>query len=377
MKIAHVSTFPQMRCGIALYAADLITALPYVEHVKYALHYGINFSNDSALDADVSKVDDLRLIASAISKSDCDVVSLQHEFWIWGGAFGENIISFLDELSKPLVSTLHTTFNPTKRHCLQTAILRRVVEQSSRVVVLTEESKQMVCHLADDSGEKVAVIPHGVPDTPFVSAPTIWSVDSKAGLRRSLLSLVSLGFFRRGKGLEEILLALWMLKRRGLSFSYLMAGGLQGQFAGEKEYLREVRGLIKALDLQKNVMISDAFLSVSDQIQEVQNRHAGIFAYQDASYSSSGTIPLVLSAGRPVICTPFEYALTTRDELGGFTIAMGFGAAAIAKAVLAFSRERNTYRRVTRSLYERTRAWKWGAVGSRYFGEYRIAARRN
>lgn len=51
MKIAHVSTFPQMRCGIALYAADLITALPYVEHVKYALHYGINFSNDSALDA--------------------------------------------------------------------------------------------------------------------------------------------------------------------------------------------------------------------------------------------------------------------------------------------------------------------------------------
>jgi glycosyltransferase involved in cell wall biosynthesis len=260
VKIAHVSTFPKLRCGIARYAADLIAALPHIENVKYALHYGANLSDDSALDADVSDAGALRLLAKKISNSDCDVVSLQHEFGIWGGRLGENIICFLDELSKPVVSTLHTTFDLSTRDSLQTAILKRLIGQSSRVVVLTEMSKQMASRLlGDDTTEKIVVIPHGVPDAPFVPAPRIWPLDYSPGARRRALSLVSLGFFRRDKGLESVLVALWMLKRRGLRFSYLMAGEPQRQFAGQEEYLHEIQDLISALGLQEDVRVLHAF----------------------------------------------------------------------------------------------------------------------
>lgn len=366
-----------MRCGIAIYVADLIKAIPHVEHSKYALHYGTNFSEDSVLDADVAKVCAIQSLAQAISKSDCDVVSIQHEFGIWGGALGENVICFLDELAKPIVSTLHTTFDPKTRDSLQTDILRRLAEQSSRVIVLTETSKQTLCKLGEQIAHKVVVIPHGVPESSFVPAPKTWQPGSSGDVPRNPLSLISIGFFRRDKGIESILVALWMLKRHGLRFSYLIAGEPQRQFAGQEEYLCDIRTLVNALDLQANVTVLDSFLTVSDQLQAIQHCHAGVFAYQDPTHASSGTIPLVLSTGRPVICTPFEYALTKQNELDGITIATGFGPEAIAKALLTFSRACGSYKWVTKLLYRYTRSWTWRVTGTRYLEEYRMVARQS
>lgn len=375
MRIAHVSTFPEMRCGIAIYVDDLIKAIPEAEHSKWALHYGKNLTRDSVRDADVSKPDRLRLLARAISESGCDVVSVQHEFGIWGGGLGENIIGFLDELTKPLVATLHTTFDPRTRPPLQTAIIKRLVEQSARTVVLTEASMRLVGRLTGRNAKKVVMIPHGVPQAAFVPAPALWSQAGNANGTGNALSLVSVGFFRPDKGLEEILVAVWIVKRLGIKISYCIAGEPQRQFAGQEDYLHQISGLIKALGLRGAVRVSNTFLTVQEQMQSIRNAHAGIFAYQNQTHSSSGTVPLVLSAGRPVICTPFEYALTKRTELEGVRVADGFGAEAIANALVAFARERRNYRRVTRSLYRDTRGWTWSESGARYLSEFQLAAR--
>lgn len=111
MKIAHVSTFPPMKCGIAFYASDLLDALPTFSQRKYVLHYGKNLTYDTVSHADASYRHNLRRLARAISDSDCEVVSLQHEFGIWGGKNGEHIVDFLEEITKPVVSTFHTTFS--------------------------------------------------------------------------------------------------------------------------------------------------------------------------------------------------------------------------------------------------------------------------
>src|SRR6266850_2591386 len=211
-------------------------------------------------------------------------------------------------------------------------------------------------------------------ESSFVPPPRPWQSGPSANVPRIPLALVSLGFFRRDKGIESVLVALWMLKRSGLQFSYLIAGEPQRQFVGQEEYLCEIRALVNALDLQDNVTVLDSFLTVSEQLQAIQNCHAGVFAYQDPTHASSGTIPLVLSAGRPVICTPFEYALTKQTELDGITIATGFGPEAIAKTFLTFSRARDDYRCVTELLYRNTRAWTWRLTGTRYLEEFRIAA---
>src|SRR2546430_1387451 len=97
-RIAHVSTFPPLRCGIASFASDLISATADLEHIRYGLHYGDPGAVEVRAHANANSAEELVALARLISSSDCDVVSLQHEFGIWGGREGENIHAFLDML---------------------------------------------------------------------------------------------------------------------------------------------------------------------------------------------------------------------------------------------------------------------------------------
>ena len=364
MKVAHVSTFPDMRCGIAFYVSDLIEALPTFEHRKYALHYGKNLTDDAVSHADVSHPSTLQDLARAISQSSCDVVSLQHEFGIWGGVNGEYILYFLDEITKPLVSTLHTTFKSYNRPTVQSSILRRLVERSAVSFVLTQNSRDTLCTALELPQDAVSVIPHGVPNISFVS-PSFTRPHGSGNPQT--WKLCSIGFFRPDKGLEETLKALSILKRLGYDFQYVIAGSPQPQFIGQEEYVRKLHKLIAELRLVDAVRIEARFLTRAEQVKLIQDTHAGIFAYQDPDHASSGTIPLVMATGRPVICTPFEFALAKKLEIGeGVTVAKDFSSTAIAEALTHLFCSTPDYVPSAMRLHARTRHWIWQAVGPTY-----------
>ena len=362
MKIAHVSTFPAMRCGIAIYAADLVSALASADNRKYALHYGTNKTPDALAHADVSNPDNLRELGKTISRSDCDVLCVQHEFGIWGGGYGQNIFAFLEQIRKPMVSTLHTTFEPGTRHPTEEASLRALITRSNRVVVLTEASTACM-RKWPESAAKLVVIPHGVPEIGFRSPPTFpaRSIPSRAHCK-----LISVGFYRRDKGFEDILLALWLLERKGYTVEYTIAGEPQRQFDGQTTYLADLRNLTRALGLEHRVSFIDRFLTVSEQVELIQSCHAGVFAYQTPIHASSGAVPLVLASGRPVICTPFEYARSKRSEIAGVIVAKDFGAEAIADAIISFIEAAEAYPATIDLLYDQTRAWCWTNAGGMY-----------
>jgi glycosyltransferase involved in cell wall biosynthesis len=371
LAIAHVSTFPNMRCGIATYANDLIESMPSAKHVRYALHYGLDNSEGAAASANNSSTSELKELALRISNSDCDIVSLQHEFGIWGGDNGEHIFAFLDALSRPLVSTLHTTFPPLSRPAIQIAILRRIVEQSRKVVVLTDSSKRSLAALLLQDYANIDVIPHGVPAVPLSL------VDELPGLSRTACRLVSVGFFRPDKGIETTLVALWKLKKRGYDVAYTIAGEAQRQFADQAHYQVEVAQLVRRLNLQHQVHIIDKYLSVDEQIDLIQHSHAGIFAYQTPEQSSSGTIPLVFACGRPVICTPYEYAIVKRTEGMYVTVARNFGAEALADSIAHFLALPQSLRLICEDVHRRAQKWVWPVVAARYQAEYEHAIRQS
>ena len=371
LRIGHVSTFPPLRCGIATFASDLMRSMPFADHRKYSLHYGVNEVPDAAAAADVRSPEQLVELAKCISTSNCEVVSLQHEFGIWGGAEGENILPFLEALTKPVVCVLHTTFGRGVRSAVQVSIISRLVDASARVIVLTDLARSTLDGLLDRRIGHVAVIPHGVPDVSFVAPQADWAAaDEEDG---KPFRIITPGFFRADKGLEVILLALWQLVRRGRKVSYLIAGEPQRQFAGQSEYRTDIEQLVTDLHLGPTVRIDARYLSVTEQVRAIQDCHAGIFAYQDHSLASSGTIPLVLSAGRPVICTPFEYALAKQRVLQGVMVAKQFGASAIADSIASCMDNRRTYPAMARVTYDETRDWLWSTVGLRYANEYELA----
>ena len=95
-----------------------------------------------------------------------DVVSLQHEFGIFGGDAGGHIMALLSRLNMPIVTTLHTVLSePTP---VQRGVLDRIVDASSKVVVMAEKGRELLRTVYDVPAEKIEVIPHGIPDFPFV-----------------------------------------------------------------------------------------------------------------------------------------------------------------------------------------------------------------
>lgn len=368
-RIAHVSTFPPLRCGIASFVSDMISATPDCEHIRYALHYGNPGAVDARAHADSNSEEDLVKLAKLISASNCDVVSLQHEFGIWGGREGENIHAFLENLTKPLLSVLHTTFEPGVRSEIQGNIVRRLVRQSAIIIVLTDASKQAVERLCGGRSEHIVVVPHGIHDFPYVAPPAAWGMEIRNG--RSPIRLIMPGFFRQDKGIEVILYALRDLLDRGHNFSFQIAGEPQQQFGEQALYRVQVEDLIESLGLRSVVQIDGRYLSVAEQAESIQAAHFGIFCYQDPSQASSGTVPLVMSMGRPVLCTPFEYAKTKAQEVPGVFVATGFDPPSIADAMERFMRV-DGYATLAKEIYNTTRPWAWATIG-RKFSELYLA----
>ena len=359
MRIAHVSTFPAMKCGIAFYASDLVKALPQAQHETYALHYGKNVTRGATNHANVNNYLSVRTLAQAVSRSAVDIINLQHEFGIWGGLHGEHLLDFLNHVGKPIVSTLHTTFEPAARPAIQTALLRRLVERSSTTFVLSPASRDTLCMALQLPRDAIAVVPHGVPNIHYVPPvpPT----------GRHPWRFCAIGFFRPNKGIEETLQAFAMLRNEGIPFHFTMVGSPQLQFAGQDTYLSSLQHLVTTLDLTKEVRLRRAFLTRDQQLAVIQSAHAGVFAYQDPDQSSSGTIPLVLASGRPTICTPFEYAKAKARELGNAVwLAQSFDSRAIVQVLKRFISARTAQVQLSKELYRSTRSWLWSEVGRTY-----------
>jgi glycosyltransferase involved in cell wall biosynthesis len=184
---------------------------------------------------------------------------------------------------------------------MQPDIILRLVEQSVRVVVLTKASKASIEALHRGTLKHLLVIPHGVPDVPYVVAEE-W--DAGIGQKPfAPLRLITPGFFRPDKGLEEMLYALRNLHDCGYAITYWIAGEPQRQFPEQWAYRERIERLVSSLRLDPVVQIEGRYLSTSEQRASIQESHLGVFPYQLPAWTSSGTIPLVMSMGRPVLCT--------------------------------------------------------------------------
>src|SRR5262249_5721710 len=148
--------------------------------------------------ADVRSEHALANLADLITQEGCDIISLQHEFGIWGGREGENIYAFLNHASRPLLSILHTTFAPGVRSRLQSDICKRLIEQSTTVIVLTEESRRTVESLCGGHIDHMVVVPHGIPSFPYVE-PAQLRVDGHNS-KTTPSRFVTLGYYREDKG---------------------------------------------------------------------------------------------------------------------------------------------------------------------------------
>ena len=369
--IVFLTTYPPRECGIATFTQDLVRYCQKIPESTF--NYQVAAFNLSPLDTytyprevkweiDQNSKNDYEKLALNINKDpEISGVIIQHEYGIFGGPFGEKILHFMRVCKKPLLVTLHTALpNPATR---MKEITAEIIHLAQNVVVLTNNSKDIIECVYPHSVGKISVIPHGIHPIPLSPQSTF---KSKLELSNHTI-LTTFGLLSRGKGIEYVLQALPMIVAKHPSVLYLILGETHPvirRHEGER-YRLELAKLVKKLGLAKYVRFYDQYLSLSDLLEFLQATDIYISTSIDPNQSVSGTLSYALGAGRAVISTEFAQAkqIITPD-VGRLVPIKNTPAYALAALELLANPEQ--LKEMDRNAYEKTRPMLWSNVAEKY-----------
>ena len=147
-----------------------------------------------------------------------DLVCLRHEYGIFGGIAGSHILVLLRKLKMPLVTTLHTVLREPDAH--QRAVLDEIGRLSDRLIVMSEHAACLLREVYDIPASKIDLIPHGVPDLPFMDPNYFKDMFGTQG--KSVL--LTFGLLSPNKGIENVIRALPMILDTHPDLVYIVSG---------------------------------------------------------------------------------------------------------------------------------------------------------
>jgi glycosyltransferase involved in cell wall biosynthesis len=319
IRVAYLSTYVPKRCGIATYTLHLRQAVNSAKNWKgkdkviVVTNAGeeIRYSDPLLLPLVRDRQEEYIQMARRINQTDVDLVSLQHEFGIFGGEAGSYILEFVRNLKKPLITTFHTVFeHPEPPYA---AIQKEIAERSRKIIVM---NRKAIVYLNRSFGipiEKIVFIPHGspVPDN-----------EKREEYREQLgwsgrKVMMTFGLLNRGKGIELIIKTLPKIVKQIPNVLYAVVGQTHPEvkrWEGEK-YREELSALIRSQGLKNHVVMIDRYLEEEELVQHLIACDLYLTPYPGMQQITSGTLAYAVGLGRPVLSTPYSYA---QDLLSGY-----------------------------------------------------------
>jgi len=364
-KVGLISTYPPERCGIATYAMDIISAVnniaPEWNFIPIELTHHPVEVNSSLLIQNNNVEHYLRIIQYI--NENIDLVHIQHEFKIFGKPDGANISVLLQNIKKPIISTLHT-ISPNLNERRE-KVFMETIYRSNLVCVFSKEAKSYLIDKYELPRSKILVIPHGVPQVSFIMPEQM-----KERVELSVpIIFVSAGHLREAKGYEIAISALSLLQNEIPDFRYLILGADHPQNETAQLYRKSLLQLVNDLNLSKNVILINDYLNDNDLIKYLQLADIGLLPYTRLEQSSSGIMALMLACGRPVVSTPFQFAKSQLNEQSG-VLSDSITVSDLASAIKSIVNKRLLWTEMSLHNYHFTRAWTWDKVGSQYLQAY-------
>jgi glycosyltransferase involved in cell wall biosynthesis len=368
IKLAFLSSYPPRECGIATYTKDLFNAIKNtnlnVYPVVFALdddNYSFNYEREVQYVIKENLVQSYIEASEFVNNSDIDVISLQHEFGLFGGLWGEYINSFLDNVEKPVVTTLHTLKSWPED--VEKIMLEKVLRKSDFVVVMSKVGKRILDTLYNVPDYKIKYIPHGCPHIPFIDSDLM---KNYLGLDNRFI-LSTFGFLSQGKGIEHAIKAMRIIVEKEPSALYLVIGKTHPKVKrveGEN-YREKLVKLVKSLGLESNIRFIDEFLPLNELVQFLQATDVYILPYPNRGQISSGTLLYALSAGKAIVTTPFLLAEEIISE--GYAMRCDFNDSySIAFCVLELLKNTTLRKRLEKKAYFYSKDKGWSNIAIRY-----------
>jgi glycosyltransferase involved in cell wall biosynthesis len=368
VKVAYLSTYPPRECGIATFCEDLIHATggggAFPEPVVIAMEGGARYhrySRPVVHVVDDRNEKDYQAAAEFINDSPAEVVSIQHEFGIYGGMEGRGMYRFLSAIAKPVVTNLHTVLPQPDR--MTHDMIRALADKSERVMVMNPIASQILRWDYGVAPRKVSFINHGAPAP---SAQPRAAIKQQLGLDGKKV-MCTFGLVGAGKGLEYAIQALPQVLRHHPELVYLIVGETHpGALRnGADEYRESLTRLIGELGVEDSVRFVNHYLTKDEIISYLAASDIYITPYINPHQICSGTLAYAVAAGRAIISTAYLHARFLLGANRGLLVDFASGAS-IAEAAL---RVLDTPE-LQAELESRTRAYGqrllWPEVGARY-----------
>ncbi len=310
-RVAFIGNYLPRQCGIATFTTDLCEAIAaeYADTTCIALPVndiegGYAYPPRVRFELTEKDIDSYRRAADFLNINNVDLVCLQFEYGIFGGRAGSHILAFLRELRMPIVTTLHTILrepDPDQRR-----VLEEVAALSDRLVVMSERGAEFLREIYRVLPEKIDLIPHGIPDLPFVDPSfhkDLFGVEGK-------IVLLSFGLLSANKGIENVIAALPDIVERYPNVVYIILGATHPhvmQHEGET-YRLSLQWLAQEKGVEDHVIFYNRFVSLEELVEFISAADIYITPYLNAAQIVSGTLAYTLGAGKAVISTPYWYA---------------------------------------------------------------------
>ncbi|MGA9511546.1 MAG: glycosyltransferase family 4 protein [Candidatus Sulfotelmatobacter sp.] len=319
-RIAVIGNYLPRHCGIATFTTDLCGAIAAECGTVRLLALPVNDTEEgydypsrvrwSLAQDDVKSYQEA---AEFLNFNNIDMVCLQHEYGIFGGPAGSHILHLLRGLKMPVVTTLHTVLREPDPN--QLMVMEEIAELSDRLIVMSQLSSQFLQEIFKVPGSKIDMVPHGVPDLPFLD-PNFYK--DRFGVEGKAV-LLTFGLLSPNKGIENVIQALPQILSKHKNVAYIVAGATHPHVLrreGDK-YRASLQALAKEIGVESQVIFHNRFVSPEAMVEFIGAADIYITPYRHEAQVVSGTLAYALGAGKAIISTPYWHAIELLDDRRG------------------------------------------------------------
>jgi glycosyltransferase involved in cell wall biosynthesis len=374
-RIAFIGNYLPRECGIATFTTDLCTAIAteFGDGRLFAIPVNdpdckYNYPEQVRLELAQEEIASYEQAADFLNFNGNDLVCLQHEYGIYGGMAGSHILTLLRKLKMPLVTTLHTVLREPDTN--QRAVLKEIAQLSDRLIVMSQLAAQLLREVYAVPGGKIDIIPHGVPDLPFMD-PNYFK--DKFGTEGKSV-LLTFGLLSPNKGIENVIRALPAILARLPNVVYIVSGVTHPHVRrSEGERYREgLLALADRLGVSDHLIFNNRFVGLEELVEYVGTADIYITPYQQEAQIVSGTLAIALGAGKAIVSTPYWHAKELLAEKRGVIVPFE-DPKAIAEAVLALLENDAERHAMRKRAYLYSRGTTWPKTAQAYMASFQRA----
>lgn len=314
-RVGILSTYPPTPCGLATFSAALARGIEASGAQAHIVRVLDGPSGPTPPSAGGVVVGDLRpgvpssAAAAARMLNNCDLAVVQHEYGVFGGEDGADVLAVLADLRVPTVVVAHTVLLTPTSH--QRAVLVQAAALADHVVVMSQAARDRLCDVFAVDPAKVTIIPHGAAPAPVGPPPVV---------DRS--TMLTWGLVGPGKGIERVIDVLPHLRRRNPTVRYVIAGRTHPKVlaAQGEEYRSALAARAQRLGVADAIEFDPTYRDVAALGTLIRSCGVVVLPYDSTDQVTSGVLVDAVAAGRPVVATAFPHAVELLASGAGIVV---------------------------------------------------------